>query len=511
MWEHYGSVTWDISSAKKNSGRYSAQAGSIDNDESTTLQVTLSCVSGNITFYRKVSSESSFDYLEFYIDGVKKDEWSGDEDWTEVSFPVTAGTRTFEWTYSKDVSTSDGDDTAWIDDIVFPIQCAPCPLDAPVLHPEPNVTPPLHNTISWDSVPGANRYFAECASDANFTNVVADSGWISESSHTFEDLPLGQRYWYRVKAGTVETWLQTSQTEFETDTLTDTRATSDGDVVLTGGSSGSPEQVHVIENPSAEVGPVFFPPSGWEIDSNNFWLWLLTGQFPDDIWVSDGSQVFGMLFSEDYSYAEGDYVYLRQTVDWTGVETLMFDCYGGFARDLTISVLIGDTKVWSKTGTFTPMELYMNQTVDVSSFSGRHDLRLKVEVNRSGSFLAAVLWDNLRTYGSSGYVPSGKIVSTKIDLPAGSYWNIVDFNTTTPAGTELSVDVLPETGPSPIAGYENILSGTDLGGIIDTAIRLRANLSSNDPTVTPAMHDWSVIQNRTSCESVWSNVESSLQ
>ncbi len=62
-----------------------------------------------------------FDYLKFYIDGLKQDEWSGEQDWTKVSFPVTAGIRTFEWTYSKDGSMSEGEDTAWIDDIVFPI------------------------------------------------------------------------------------------------------------------------------------------------------------------------------------------------------------------------------------------------------------------------------------------------------------------------------------------------------------------------------------------------------
>jgi len=60
--------------------------------------------------------------LKFYIDGVRKGRWSGEEDWAEVSFPVTAGRRTFEWTYSKDGSESEGDDTAWIDDIVFPIK-----------------------------------------------------------------------------------------------------------------------------------------------------------------------------------------------------------------------------------------------------------------------------------------------------------------------------------------------------------------------------------------------------
>jgi outer membrane protein assembly factor BamB len=121
-WEDSGDASWAISSVEKNSGNYSAQAGSIDDDQSTTLQVRLDCVSGNITFYRKVSSELRCDYLKFNIDGVRKGSWSGKEDWTEVSFPVTAGTRIFEWSYSKDSSISDGDDTVWVDDIVFPIE-----------------------------------------------------------------------------------------------------------------------------------------------------------------------------------------------------------------------------------------------------------------------------------------------------------------------------------------------------------------------------------------------------
>ena len=38
----------------------------------------------------------------------------------DIAFKITSGTRTFEWSYSKDGSESGGDDTAWIDDIVFP-------------------------------------------------------------------------------------------------------------------------------------------------------------------------------------------------------------------------------------------------------------------------------------------------------------------------------------------------------------------------------------------------------
>jgi len=120
-WWRSGDSNWTISQQEKHSGAYSAEAGTISGDEYTTLEITLDCVSGNITFHRKVSSESGFDYLKFYIDGVKEGAWSGKEDWAEVSFAVDKGTRTYEWTYSKDDSVSEGDDTAWIDDIVFPI------------------------------------------------------------------------------------------------------------------------------------------------------------------------------------------------------------------------------------------------------------------------------------------------------------------------------------------------------------------------------------------------------
>lgn len=119
-WMHGGDANWGTTRQKKHSGVYSAKAGAIADEERSSLQVTLDCVTGNITFYRKVSSESGCDSLKFYIDGVEQDNWSGEEDWAEVSFHVTQGSKTFEWTYLKDSSVSEGEDTAWIDDIVFP-------------------------------------------------------------------------------------------------------------------------------------------------------------------------------------------------------------------------------------------------------------------------------------------------------------------------------------------------------------------------------------------------------
>jgi len=122
-WVHSGNDSWTITPLEMYSGAYSAQAGRINGNESTTIQVSLDCVSGDIMFCCKVSSELCCDFLKFYVDGVEKGRWSGTEDWAMVTLPVKEGTRTFEWTYSKDGSISRDFDSAWIDDIVFPVDC----------------------------------------------------------------------------------------------------------------------------------------------------------------------------------------------------------------------------------------------------------------------------------------------------------------------------------------------------------------------------------------------------
>jgi len=130
-WSSSGDANWAIARFQGHSGRYCAKSGSIDHNESTTLYMTLDCAAGNITFYRRTSSESGYDCLKFYIDGVEQDSRSGQVDWAEASFPVDEGTRTFAWTYSKDGSASAGDDAAWIDDIVFPLADTAGPAEVP--------------------------------------------------------------------------------------------------------------------------------------------------------------------------------------------------------------------------------------------------------------------------------------------------------------------------------------------------------------------------------------------
>jgi hypothetical protein len=90
------------------------------------MEVTLDVTSGGtISFFCKVSSEATWDFLEFYIDGARNDRWSGEVDWTEVSYPVNAGVHTFKWQYVKDGSQAAGSDCGWIDFIVFPASTIP--------------------------------------------------------------------------------------------------------------------------------------------------------------------------------------------------------------------------------------------------------------------------------------------------------------------------------------------------------------------------------------------------
>jgi len=66
-------------------------------------------------FYWKVSSESGYDYLEFYIDGSLQDRISGTVDWHQMMYTLPLGSNTLEWRYIKDGSISSGNDCGWVD------------------------------------------------------------------------------------------------------------------------------------------------------------------------------------------------------------------------------------------------------------------------------------------------------------------------------------------------------------------------------------------------------------
>jgi len=155
-WEDCGAPAWVVTSGDKHTGTYSAQSGAISDSQSTCLEVTLTRDAGNVSFYRKVSSESGYDYLRFSIDGVEQDSWSGETGWSAAPhiYPVSAGTHTYTWAYTKDSTVSHGSDTAWIDDISFPPASSVCP-SIPYSQDFSDPTPP-------DAAEGWTYYSSGC-------------------------------------------------------------------------------------------------------------------------------------------------------------------------------------------------------------------------------------------------------------------------------------------------------------------------------------------------------------
>ncbi len=121
-WVLEGEQVWEINDSAVYQGTFDSQSGTITHMQSTEFKVTMeSRQAGTISFFYKVSSESGWDYLRFYIDGDEEGKYSGEVDWMQAVFPVTAGDHTFMWQYTKDVSLSMGSDAAWLDDITFPL------------------------------------------------------------------------------------------------------------------------------------------------------------------------------------------------------------------------------------------------------------------------------------------------------------------------------------------------------------------------------------------------------
>jgi hypothetical protein len=92
-----------------------AQSGAISHNQESWMQALVSGM-GTFSFYWKVSSETGYDFLEFYIDDVFQDSISGMQDWYQVTCTIAEpGLHTLQWRYVKDGNESGGDDCGWVD------------------------------------------------------------------------------------------------------------------------------------------------------------------------------------------------------------------------------------------------------------------------------------------------------------------------------------------------------------------------------------------------------------
>jgi len=124
-WTH-GEYPWELTNQNAYEGTYCVKSKTwqwnAGNSQKSELSITwTSDRNDSISFYKKVSSETSYDKLNFYIDGNLMESSSGtDEGWTRSAYAVSAGSHTFKFSYEKDYSVSSGSDCAWLDNIRLP-------------------------------------------------------------------------------------------------------------------------------------------------------------------------------------------------------------------------------------------------------------------------------------------------------------------------------------------------------------------------------------------------------
>tara|TARA_S200000501_G_scaffold64251_2_gene55197 strand:- start:7173 stop:12146 length:4974 start_codon:yes stop_codon:yes gene_type:complete len=124
-WAQCSSSCWAIQSSNALVGSQTAKAATITHNQVTSMTLDVSSLpAGTGTFNYQVSSESSFDYLNFCIDNTGCSRYSYTNQWSGSpsgvhTFSINPSTTTLTWAYSKDGSVNSGSDTAWVDEIVI--------------------------------------------------------------------------------------------------------------------------------------------------------------------------------------------------------------------------------------------------------------------------------------------------------------------------------------------------------------------------------------------------------
>jgi hypothetical protein len=99
-------------------GAAAAQSGAIAPGQESWLQTTVAGVT-NLSFWWKVSSQTNYDYLEFYTNSVLATRISGEADWRSNYFRLSSATNQLKWRYVRTniVVTSQGQSCGWLDGV----------------------------------------------------------------------------------------------------------------------------------------------------------------------------------------------------------------------------------------------------------------------------------------------------------------------------------------------------------------------------------------------------------
>ena len=108
---------WTVVSDKASDGTKSLRSGAIGDRQKATVEMFANFNQSALTFDTWVSSESGYDNLLVYVDGVLESVTTASEQWYTKSISISAGFHTIQFVYQKDGSSISGSDTVWIDNI----------------------------------------------------------------------------------------------------------------------------------------------------------------------------------------------------------------------------------------------------------------------------------------------------------------------------------------------------------------------------------------------------------
>ena len=148
-WTTSGDAEWFVTNAVSHTGTYSVQCGHIENNQTSSLLLEISSTyPGELSFFYKTSTWYKKDYLILYIDGRLTDYWSGENDWTYVSYELSAGEHIIEWRYDTAYQGGLEGNVCWLDDIVFPRNAMIVTAEAEYVENDIAVFPnPAHNVL----------------------------------------------------------------------------------------------------------------------------------------------------------------------------------------------------------------------------------------------------------------------------------------------------------------------------------------------------------------------------
>jgi hypothetical protein len=162
-------TTWFIQSGVRWKGAAALQSGAVGNNGTSSMQTAVKD-GGTLVFRYRTSCEAGYDFLRFYVDGVQKLAATGENvEWRTAVIPVSgAGKHTLTWRYEKDAYDSEGEDCAWVDQVVWtPAGGGSASVATPAISPPDGTlfTTPSRRVVISCATEGAEIRFTTDGSD----------------------------------------------------------------------------------------------------------------------------------------------------------------------------------------------------------------------------------------------------------------------------------------------------------------------------------------------------------